>query len=45
MFQDHRGGIPLGGTKLAPAQPGTPGVLGAGLIVLAAPMRRKLFGS
>jgi len=41
---DNKGGIHLGSTHLVP-EPGTLGLLGTGLIVVAGTMRRKLFGS
>jgi PEP-CTERM motif len=46
-FQDHRGGIRLGTTnfRVGLPEPGTLGLFGTGLIVLAGAMRRKLFGA
>jgi len=46
-FQDNQGGIRLGDTSFNVniPEPGTLGLLGTGLIVIAGTMRRKLFGS
>jgi len=42
---DHDGGIHLGNSHLVVPEPGTLGLLGMGLIVVAGTMRRKFFGS
>jgi len=42
--QDHEGRIRLGSTNLNVPEPGTLGLLGAGLIAVAGSMRRKIFG-
>jgi PEP-CTERM motif-containing protein len=41
---DHKGGIRLGSTQMAVPEPGTLGLFGTGLIVLAGAMHRKLVG-
>jgi len=41
-FHDQKGGISLGKSNLVVPEPGTLGLLGTGLIVLGATMRRKL---
>jgi hypothetical protein len=42
---DHKGNIGLGNSHLNTPEPGTLGLLGTGLIALAATMRRKVFGA
>ncbi len=43
-LQDHKGGISFGKNNLAVPEPGTLGLLGAGLIFVAGSLRRKLHG-